>query len=175
MGQELSKEFIEIMGKIRKLNYQFKPTLKMPHGEFIMLCTIDQMMNNKNRKGYSELGVKVSELSHGLDASRPATSKMLNNIEDKQYIVRVADKVDRRVVYIHLTEKGSAILKQHSNDMEVFIQDIVNKVGESDTLELIRIFNNLYEILAKEHCIMQEKSKEESDVNRHSINLSERN
>lgn len=159
MEPDLSKEFLEVMGKIQKINYQFRPSLKIPHGEFIMLCAINQMVNDKERSGYSELGVKVSELSHVMEASRPATSKMLNSIEDKQYILRIADKIDRRVVYIQLTEKGDQILVEHSKEMKKFILEIVAKIGEKDTLELIRIFNKLYDILAADYSIKQEKNK----------------
>lgn len=55
----------------------------------------------------------VAETAAKLNVSVPAISRTLKNLEAKEYIRRVADKSDRRIVHILLTEKGDTLLLEN--------------------------------------------------------------
>lgn len=149
MTKEYGKQVFEIMGKIHMLMHKIKPTVKVSRGEFMMLCRIEHFMEEQEKEKLA-LGVSVSELNNIMKASKPATSKMLGNLEEKNYIQRIADKKDRRVVYIRLTNEGVTILKEAKAQFSQFADHVFGKLGEKDATELMRIINKLYQILSDE-------------------------
>lgn len=164
MTKEYGKQVFEIMGNIHMLMHKIKPTVKVSRGEFMMLCRIEHFMEEqekeaqeKEEQGNEEEekvnlapGVSISKINNIMKASKPATSKMLGNLEEKNYIQRIADKKDRRVVYIRLTNEGGMILKEAKAQFSQFADHVIGKLGEKDATELIRIFNKLYQILSDE-------------------------
>ena len=107
---------------------------------------IDSMFeNHKDDKDY--YGIKTSDLTQKLCITKPATSKILNIMEDKGYISRSSNKSDRRVVYVKLTEEGENFLREENIKFENFTYKIVEKMGEEDTDNLIRLFNKLCNVI----------------------------
>ena len=68
-------------------------------------------------------------------------------MEDKGYISRSSNKSDRRVVYVKLTEEGENFLREENIKFENFTYKIVEKMGEEDTDNLIRLFNRLCNVI----------------------------
>ncbi|MGL5329185.1 MAG: MarR family winged helix-turn-helix transcriptional regulator [Peptostreptococcaceae bacterium] len=89
--------------------------------------------------------MKTSELSKCLMITKPAVSKVINGLEEKGYVERMTDKSDRRVVYINLTETGMKILEEENKRFEIFTQRVIEKMGEDDTEEMIRLFKKMYD------------------------------
>lgn len=154
MEKSLAQDFILIMNRWKKLIHKIQSKHKRSvfPGEFMMLNAINQKINCLKEKDSEKLGVKVSELSENLHSTMPATSKMLKNLEDKGYILRITDTKDRRVVYINLTESGTAIIKNAFAEMHDLSMKAITRLGEEDAKELIRILNKFYEAMDTELC-----------------------
>ncbi|ROR30513.1 MarR family protein [Mobilisporobacter senegalensis] len=151
MTEDYGKQVFEIMGKIHRITHLAKPVLKISKGEFMMLTHIEMIMEKQKKEKDMALGVSVTQINKLSKASRPATSKMLNSLEDKNYIQRTVFKKDKRVVYIRMTEEGSRVLEETKAQFGQFAENIFLKLGEKDATELIRIFNKLYQILSEEY------------------------
>ena len=106
MEKTITHEFLVIMNKLRRVMKMNHPKNAVHQGEFMMLGAIHSCMEEKRENHIEEPGVKVSELSEILHSTKPATSKMLSALEEKDYIERISDKKDRRVVYIRLSANG---------------------------------------------------------------------
>lgn len=148
MNTNYAEAIFRIMGEIHKTTYQSRPTGKLPKGEFMMLtrlqkCTMHQMDCEKAEAP----GVRISDLSKLVKASKPATSQMLTNLEEKNYIQRIADKKDRRVVYVTLTEEGKKELEESQSEFNLFVNTVFERLGQQDADEFIRIFNKLAKIM----------------------------
>ena len=152
MDNTLAQDFIVIMNKWKKLIHKIQPKNKNSvfPGEYMMLNAIYQKIQCISQKNMEVPGVKVSELSEKLHSSKPATSKMLKNLEDKGYILRITDTKDRRVVYINLTESGTAIIKEAFTRMHDFSMKAMVRLGEQDAKEMIRILNKFYDAMNTE-------------------------
>ena len=83
---------------------------------------------------------KVGELCHRLYLDCGTITPMLKKMEESGWLTRCRCKVDERVVYVALTEKGRALREQ--------VKDIPGKVGESITLPQEDAFD-LYRLLHK--------------------------
>ena len=144
--QQKSKEFLESISKIKKFAHRQNRSTDFQPGILMTMRIINKnYLNNKDDENY--LGMKTSDLTKKLCVTKPATSKMLNILEDRGYIERSSNKADIRVVYVKLTEEGEQFLKQENIRFEKFTCEIVERMGEEDTDNLIRLFGKLYDVL----------------------------
>lgn len=65
----------------------------------------------------------------------------LKSLERKKYIQRITDCNDHRRILVQLTEKGKTNAKKIIQKMYHNIQYIIDKLGEKDFAELIRLLN----------------------------------
>ena len=86
-------------------------------------------------------GIKASDLSCLLEVTPGAVSHMMNVLEKNGYVERVSDPRDRRIVLIHPTESGLAILEEAYQQMLVGLTGLVDYLGENDSREFIRLFS----------------------------------
>ena len=84
---------------------------------------------------------KVGDLCHRLYLDCGTMTPMLKKMEENGWLTRCRCKVDERVVYVALTEKGRALREE--------VKDIPAKVGQcvalpkEDAFELYRLLNKL--------------------------------
>lgn len=145
------QKFIEIMNKIKKLGHKCSPYPQIPHGEFMILASIDGYLSRMKEEGKTLPGIKVSELSKSTHSSVPATSKVIRHLEEKKLVERIADEKDRRVVYVALTQAGEGILSKSKEQFNHYIAMIIGRLGTEDADDLIRICTKLYDIMYEEH------------------------
>lgn len=140
-GQEL----IEIIKKIHSMKRKSKGFSELSHMEGMILFYLDH-----NLREDDTLGIRISDITKDLDIPKPATSKTLNALEERGYILRKIDRSDRRVTYISITKEGYACIERMLKIRDRFVNDLMNKLGEHDAKELIRIIDKLYRIINEE-------------------------
>lgn len=96
---------------------------KVPRGTFAALFLIDQM-NREPQQERAMPGVTVSMLSDRLHNSRPAVTRLINDLEEQGYVVKLTAKQDRRFVYLMLTQEGQAVLCQAKNAFFTAVHEI---------------------------------------------------
>lgn len=144
--QNKSKEFLNSIAKIKKLAHREKQSKDFYPMMLITLKTIKMdCENNQDQENY--YGMKTSDLTNVLCITKPATSKMLNLLEEKQYIERSSNKNDRRVVYVKITKDGDEFLKNQNKKFENLTCQLIEKMGEEDIDNLIRLFGKLYDAI----------------------------
>ena len=84
--------------------------------------------------------VKVGELGHRLYLDCGTLTPMLKKMEESGWLTRCRCKVDERVVYVALTDKGRALREE--------VKDIPGQVGSCITLPQEEAFE-LYRLLHK--------------------------
>ncbi len=145
--EEYSRELLMVMSKLTKIIKQYHPKINVHPGEFTMLSAIHCCINKHKDSNSTEhkKRVRVSELSNHIHSSKPATSKMLNSLEEKGYIIRVPNVQDRREVYIELTAEGEKIVGEAFHKMYNFTEESLHRMGEENTKELILLMTKFYE------------------------------
>ncbi len=71
-----------------------------------------------------------TQLADLLGLTRSAISQIVNRLEEKGVLQRVADEVDRKIAYIQLAD---GVLETYSKDLEIcfcFLHELVGKFGE---------------------------------------------
>ena len=140
------QHLVEAFVKFKKTRYFMPHAFGLPQGEFFMLHHVD-IIAKKNAAHGTPDGVKVSELSAVVQMSMPAVSQMLNSLQGKGYVRRVAAESDRRVVYVVLTEKGRELLEKTMKDFLQRLEEVVAIFGEDNTNQLAALSDKFCEAI----------------------------
>lgn len=133
--------------------------LEMGKSEFIMLDMI--LKGTKEPEDEDSEGIYVSEIARNLKISTPAVSKMLKGLEEKKYIERKTDQKDRRNTIVLVTERGKKARKRVFDEMDVFLKQTIEQLGEENTRELVRLLERYTEIVREESMKLKKKMQEE--------------
>lgn len=125
--------------------FRFKKLLpNISQGEFFVLKHISRVMENHPE------GVTVSDLAKMLKNAPPTTSRFLNNLEEKGWIVRKVNTEDRRNVHVILTEEGKKIQISMDMVMDEFMDTVVNRLGDEKAELLIELIQEVTSIMEEE-------------------------
>lgn len=142
-----SQQLVEKIFRFNKvLHKQMGLLTECSPGEFKMLGVIFTELKELESNQCSDPGVTVSKLSKCLMHSKPATSKMLNTLEEKELIKRITTKADRRAVYITLTEEGREKVTRIHNRLDDYTNKMLEHLGEEDTKKLLYLLDRMYDI-----------------------------
>lgn len=117
-----------------------KETIETIEHEIIVLMrradfkrTLDGKSNSLDRSGYLLLDgllkhgpTSFRALSALLQLDISTVSRQINTLEKKEYVERVADKLDRRVSMLSLTEKGRDALLSAKKDRKMAYSDMLS-------------------------------------------------
>mgnify|MGYP003286115213 CR=1 FL=1 len=145
----LQKELFQSIMRVNKAMSKRHSALgDLPQGTFVLLHTIIE--NGKKLdfvENGNQIGMTVSDLSEILKVSRPAISRMINELERKGFIERVSTRSDRRLVYVCIAPLGKEALKHAWERANAGLNGVIDKMGVHDIKELIRILNKLHEVV----------------------------
>jgi MarR family transcriptional regulator, organic hydroperoxide resistance regulator len=131
----LAEELFHIMTRTAKLPFQ-KKVDDLSHGERRILGYLT----------FGKNGVPSGDLSEKLDLTTPRVASALNSLAKKGYIERNRDENDKRMVIVSITESGKSFMMEEYNKLISMMQQTLQKLGENDSLELIRIIKRIKEI-----------------------------
>jgi MarR family transcriptional regulator, organic hydroperoxide resistance regulator len=93
-------------------------------------------------------GVAATRIAPMMGMGVTSLSRLLKTMEDDGLIYRIKDKEDRRVVFIHLTEKGTMLRKK----VRQVIIDFNNRVMPQLSQEEINAFVKVCSLIRTEVC-----------------------
>ena len=94
-----------------------------------------QMREERGESG----GAWLSEMREYLQVSKAAVSQMLGSLESRGLITRETDPENRRTIIVKLTKEGYETIEQFESGFNRYIGMMVERFGEKDTREIIRL------------------------------------
>lgn len=92
-------------------------------------------------------GMLSGELSRMLRLSSGRMSTILKSLENKNWIVRSCDAEDKRYVRVRLTKQGEVEANRIDKNSNEKVISLLEKLGEKDAKDLIRLKRKIIEIL----------------------------
>ncbi len=93
-------------------------------------------------------GMSVKELSNALYLDSGTLTPLLKKLESKQFVKRVRDKKDERVVFVYLTDEGKALKKRADNIPNDLVQSIFpGDIDEEAMSQHIKALNEVMDVL----------------------------
>lgn len=130
--EKLAQQFLEASHQFRKNNHQKKVDETLRGETFLILYVM--------KRGGSVL---PSEISDAMNITSARVAAVLNSLEGKNLITRQIDPSDRRKILVNITEEGKEIARNHQELALGVVTRMLEKLGEQDARELVRIMNRL--------------------------------
>lgn len=85
----------------------------------------------------------VSKLAEKVEVNPSAVTVMLDRLENHGFVVRVRDKIDRRVVIVQLTEAGSEALNRVLNVRQQIMKHCLTQIESHELDSFVQTFEKL--------------------------------
>ncbi len=82
--------------------------------------------------------VTVKELAQNMELTSSRITRIVDGLVDKNYVLRISGKNDRRTFHLSLTSKGNTISKKLIQHHQMIHEDIVKFIPEKDRKQLIQ-------------------------------------
>lgn len=93
-----------------------------------------------------EKNLTATDLCSETKILKSQMNRILTQLEEKNLITRERSPQDKRKVFVRLTsEQSNAYLKQHEQILKL-LDDIIDKLGEEKTLEIINTLNRISDV-----------------------------
>lgn len=96
---------------------------------------------------YMKKDCKMADLAKELFVSPPAITRIIDKLIDKGLVERNADKVDRRIIRLRMTEKGRRTLEEGRREVGILMEELLSRMEKEDYNMLIRGAKALSEAL----------------------------
>jgi DNA-binding MarR family transcriptional regulator len=91
----------------------------------------------------------MSELGKCLLVSKPNITFLVDHLVEDGLVKRVPDESDRRVIYIHLTEKGKQFVQRKKEQALAMITDKLSTLKDLDLDDLSKSLDKVIAVLTK--------------------------
>jgi MarR family transcriptional regulator for hemolysin len=121
---ELGRVILEDMFRaIRKcIKNQAEIKLKITREQFKLLNTISQNKEEVTQKDMADL----------IGKDKSTILRLIDSLESKELVRRVADTKDRRKNYLMVTKKGEELIKQYENIFSAIFEELQQGLNESE-------------------------------------------
>ncbi|EUJ23474.1 MarR family transcriptional regulator [Listeria grandensis FSL F6-0971] len=139
LGQTVVKAFMNF--KRAELRNFKVPGLKRSETRFLFM--LHQGLQHTEHK----LGMKVSDATAILRVSKPSVTQQINALEEKKFIIRSQDPVDKRAAYIQLTDQGKEVVAEIISTFHKSFEDMTSFLGKEEMERLISLLGKLTDYL----------------------------
>lgn len=144
MNQMNSWRFLKAMGSGVKLGMRMGVGKDVPIKQFMIIGYVIERTESEDISG-----VLVSDIADAFEVSRPATTQILNILEEKGYLSRSVQESDRRQVKIMPTKLGKKLLQDVKEKHLVSLEEVIDEFGEEKTSHMISLLEEFHEIVKK--------------------------
>lgn len=93
----------------------------------------------------------IGELSTKMYLACSTTTDLVDRMEKNELVERVKDTNDRRVVRIHLLEKGATIIQEVIKKRQEYLSDVLKHLSDDEVNVLEKNLSHLYEEMNREN------------------------
>jgi DNA-binding MarR family transcriptional regulator len=141
MNVELTKKFLDACYEARKV---VELLLKLPDGmKPKHIQVIDTVHYLSMQKDY----VRVSDVSENLRVTKPSITKLINELENLNIIVKNSIKCDKRIIVLKLTPLGEKYYEIYVEKYHKWLAEQFTDIDEEDMLITVQTINRAYRIM----------------------------
>jgi DNA-binding MarR family transcriptional regulator len=94
-------------------------------------------------KGQYPKGISIMEIKRRMIDKMSNVGRLVEKLQQKGYVERVENFNDRRVIFVHLTEVGLALLADIQAIHFETMREYFNNITEQEAVELVRILEKM--------------------------------
>lgn len=133
--RKLAEEMLSSALQVSKRPLQ-KHTSEISHGEVAVL----------NYLTYQENHITSGTIKDALGVGTGRMADTLKSLEKKGYVIRIQDSMDKRKVFVDITESGKKVANVKREECLNHMELMLSQLGEQDATEFVRIMKRLIHI-----------------------------
>lgn len=140
----------EIIKRMFDACYQAKRTREMlpPLPEGVRSSFIQYLDTIQSLEGQG-VQVKVSDISDAMELPRPGVTRTVKEMEEKEYLKKMASEADGRVTYIAVTRKGTNLSQKYDEQYFKSLLPYMEEISDEDAECMIRTIEKFYQIMCE--------------------------
>ncbi len=135
----VEKSLRHIAGNIKQKGREILSNYTITPPQFIALQWLDELGD-----------MTIGELSTKMYLAFSTTTDLVDRMEQKELVIRSRDTKDRRVVRVHLLEKGKQIIMEVVEKRQGYLQDVVKDFDDSEVEVLSTLLLRMYQEMKEE-------------------------
>ena len=135
----VEKSLRHIAGNIKQKGREILSNYTSTPPQFIALQWLDELGD-----------MTIGELSTKMYLAFSTTTDLVDRMEQKELVIRSRDTKDRRVVRVHLLEKGKQIITEVVEKRQGYLQDVVKDFDDSEVEVLSTLLLRMYQEMKEE-------------------------
>ena len=136
-----------------------KEEILLPEKEMHFSSTELRLMFEILSAKYEGRRLISTQLATLLGVTRSAVSQIVNHLEKRGVVKRVADEVDRKIAYIELTEDAMARYQEDLSKCQAFTGRVIEKFGEENFQTMFTLLTEFTDLLEKEKDVARTQDK----------------
>jgi len=129
---QIEKDLRYISGIVKQKGRELLSDYKITPPQFLALQWL-----------FEEGDMTIGELSNRMYLAFSTTTDLIDRMEKNELVRRVKDPHDRRVVRIHLLEKGRVLIDEVIRKRQAYLQGVLSHFSPD---ELVKLKNNLLQL-----------------------------
>lgn len=101
---------------------------------------------------------KVSDVANLLQVTRPSVTRLVSELEAINVIEKIADKQDKRIVRLRLTNLGHCLHTYYVRQYHNWLATQITNISEADVLTTFTTINKLYQLMSTHKPNLQGKA-----------------
>lgn len=135
----IEKSLRMISGIIKQKGREILNTFEITPPQFVALQWLSE-----------EGDMTIGELSSKMYLACSTTTDLVDRMEKNELVKRVKDENDRRVVRIHLLEKGTRLIVKVIEKRKIYLHDVLTSFSDEDVNRLDEGLQLLYDEMKKD-------------------------
>src|SRR5215207_11593521 len=140
----LTRDLFQLMKQFPRPKLKQSSVSGLTRSEYELLVMLVMSLDS-DKKAFT-----VTEISNLLQITPAGVTHLINPLEEAEYIERLPDPNDRRIVRIGLTAKGTQTAETLISEVQENLIGLVNHLGEEDSKTLIRLMSKSIEFFASQ-------------------------
>lgn len=136
---------MKAFSQFRKIHWKPPHINSLKPSEFMVLHTVKHSFIDEDKDG-----LKVSQISDRLKIARPTVTQLVNSLQSKGLLEKKADEHDKRVVRIHLSEKGKSLAKQGADEFYKRFEGLSDYLGKEKCNQLASLLKDVFDYFNKQ-------------------------
>jgi DNA-binding MarR family transcriptional regulator len=125
--------------KMNKTNASPKKQSELTHLQFHILEELFQ----------EKAGISMTQLAKNISISKQQLTPLINKLEELDYVVKVQDNSDKRVMKLNLSKEGKGIVSKRWEEFHAVLCDRLSNLSGEDLIDLDYAISKLNRILNK--------------------------
>lgn len=153
MNTEFIKKFLDACQeakKVTELMPELPKGIKPRH-----IHVIDTLYILSQKKEY----VKVSDISEALKVTKPSITKLINELEIENVLVKNYKESDNRIITLTLTSLGKKYYETYVDEYHKWLSELFIDIDEKDILISVETISRVYDIMKSHKMKIVEEKK----------------